>query len=260
AVLLVDAVKGVQAQTLFNLEQAQKQGLKIIGAVNKIDLPQAKVEEIKKELADVLNVSAESILAISGKEGTNIDLLLKEIIEKVPAPSQLENADFKALVFDSKYDSFSGVIAYIRVFSGQIKKGEEAYLIATKTNLQVKEIGYFLPQLSEGSVLKAGEIGYIKTGIKEPLRVRVGDTLISSKVLTQGKQDLSSLALLAYQDPRQVLFLSLYTRDADQFPSLKDALLKLQLNDPALRFESESKLALGRGFRCGFLGALHGYF
>ncbi|MDD5146504.1 MAG: translation elongation factor 4 [Candidatus Pacebacteria bacterium] len=253
AVLLVDAVKGIQAQTLFNLEQAQKQNLKIIGVINKIDLPQANVAETKRELAEVLNVAETDLLAISGREGTNVGLLLERIINQVPPPQLKTSAQgFQALVFDSQYDAFSGVIAYVRVFSGKIRKGDSAFLIATKANLQVKEVGYFLPHLKECDELRAGEIGYIKTGLKEPLLVRVGDTVICPKV-----ENLSGLSLPGYQEPKQVLFLSLFPRDAGAFPNLKDALLKLQLNDPALKFESESKMALGRGFRVGFLGALH---
>lgn len=256
AVLLVDAVKGIQAQTLFNLEQAKKQGLEIIGAVNKIDLLQANVDETRKELASILETNEEEILLISGKEGTNIEMLLDRIIKKVPSPHYINSENFKALIFDSKYDSFSGVIAYIRVFEGKIKKGEVLHLLAAKVSSQIKEVGYFLPNLCECEYLKEGEIGYIKTGIKEPLKVRVGDTVIKAKELLE-KDNKSFLFLPGYQEPKQVLFLSLYPKDADRFLALRDALLKLQLSDPALKFEPESKMALGRGFRAGFLGSLH---
>jgi GTP-binding protein LepA len=258
AVLLVDAAKGVQAQTLFNLEQAKQQGLVVIGAVNKIDLPQAHVEEVKKELAGILGQSEEQILAISGKTGANVGLLLTEIIKKIPQPRILQQDSFKALIFDSKYDSFSGVIAYVRVFAGSIRKGQEIALLAAGACSQVKEVGYFLPNLIESNELRPGEIGYIKTGIKEPLKVRVGDTMIGNNLLLlkeNGQQDIQPLP--GYQEPKQVLFLSLYPQNPDDFLNLKDALLKLQLNDPALKFEPESKMALGRGFRAGFLGSLH---
>jgi GTP-binding protein LepA len=249
AILLVDASQGIQAQTLFNLEQAKKQNLTIIGVVNKIDLPQAQVAETKKELASILEVGEEEILSISARKGTNVKELLEVVVQKVPCPQkEIPNENLKALIFDSKYDLFSGVTVYVRVFEGQVQKGDKINLLATKIESEVKEVGYFSPALNPCSILKSGEIGYIKTGVKEPSKVHAGDTISSS---------LSINALPGYKEPQLVLFLSLYPEDSDSFEILKDALNKLKLNDPTLHFEIESKMALGRGFRCGFLGSLH---
>jgi len=249
AILLVDASQGIQAQTLFNLEQAKKQNLTIIGVVNKIDLPQAQVSETKKELAFILDVSEEEILSISARKGTNVKELLEVLVKKIPSPQEkILNKDLKALIFDSKYDLFSGVTVYVRVFEGQIKKGDKISLLATKMQSEVKEVGYFSPALTPCSILKSGEVGYIKTGVKEPSKVHAGDTISNS---------LETIALSGYKEPQLVLFLSLYPEDSDNFEILKDALNKLKLNDPTLDFEIESKMALGRGFRCGFLGSLH---
>ena len=249
AILLVDASQGIQAQTLFNLEQAKKQNLTIIGVVNKIDLPQAQVAETKKELASILKVGEEEILSISARKGTNVKELLEVLVQKIPCPQkEIPNENLKALIFDSKYDLFSGVTVYVRVFEGQVQKGDKINLLATKMESEVKEVGYFSPALNSCSVLKSGEIGYIKTGVKEPSKVHAGDTVSSS---------LSINALPGYKEPQLVLFLSLYPEESDSFEILKDALNKLKLNDPTLHFEVESKMALGRGFRCGFLGSLH---
>lgn len=261
AVLLVDVMKGIQAQTLFNLQQAREQDLKIIGAVNKIDLAtEAQIIKTKRELADVLSVPEKEIFAISAKDGTNVEAFLKAIIERIPPPrikvrpSGDLGLTLKALVFDSKYDLFSGVIAYVRVFEGEIKRGDKIYLIAQDQPTEVKEVGYFSPQLKPCSGLKAGEIGYIKTGVKTASKVKVGDTII--KALPVGNK-AKAYPLPGYREPQPVLFLSLYPHNADDFERLKEGLEKLKLNDPALGFQPESKMALGRGFRTGFLGSLH---
>jgi len=304
AILLVDVKQGIQAQTLFNLEQAQKQGLKIIGCVNKVDLATLEqIETSKKELADILGQESSEILAISGKTGQGVPELLEKIILDIPAPklplchpepsqchpepsqchpegtpegSLLRDsslglrmtqpvlyAGFKALIFDSKYDSFSGVVAFVRVFQGEIKRGDKINLIAGECSSEVKEVGYFNPSLFQSQVLKQGEVGYIKTGIKIPDKVKVGDTMIESGIKNQelGKKkkekDEYEKPLIGYKEPQPVLFLSLYPSVADEFDLLKDALMKHKLNDPAFDFQIESQMALGRGFRCGFLGALH---
>ena len=250
-VLLVDAGKGIQAQTLANLELAQKQNLVIIPVVNKIDLAQARIEEIKAEIVQLLNIPANEVLAISAKFGTNVEQVLEAIIKKIPAPLKENiNKPFRALIFDSDYDSYKGVIAYIRVVDGEIKRGEQIELLAAKTEGEARELGYFKPEFFPQEKLLAGEIGYIATGIKEPGMVRVGDTIIKSKI-----NDIESLA--GYQEPQSVVFASLYPENPDQFDLLKEALKKLKLNDPSLFFEPETKEALGRGFRCGFLGTLH---
>jgi len=261
AILLVDATSGIQAQTLFNLEMAQRQNLKIIGAVNKIDSKEAKIEETKKDLSFLLKVPPEEIFLISAKEGTNILQLLEAVIEKIPPPKiETQRADrsgsyFRALIFDSKYDPFYGVIAYVRVFDGEIKKGEKIYLMATDIFSEAKEVGYFVPELKNAEVLKTGDIGYIKTGIKNPNKVKVGDTICQ---MPNAKFQIPKIeALPGYKEPQPVLFLSLYPQNPENFLNLKGGLEKLKLNDPALHFELESKKILGQGFRCGFLGSLH---
>ncbi len=274
ALLLVDAVKGIQAQTLFNLNQARKQGLKIIGVVNKMDIAsQEQIDQAKKELAQILEQNQEEIFVISAKLGKNIEQLLAAVIQRIDPPflSDTPHRDrdipvptlslFKALVFDSQYDLFSGVIAYIRVFEGQINKGDKVELLANNCQTEIKEVGYFTPKLTTSIRLKTGEIGYVKTGIKEPSKVRVGDTLISaSKPVFKGVSDENYPAikpLSGYAESQPVLFISLYPTLDNDFEMLKDGLAKLKLNDPALIFQPESKRALGRGFRVGFLGSLH---
>jgi len=249
AILLVDAGKGIQAQTLANLDLAKKQNLSIIPAINKIDLPQAKTEECVSELAKLLDVPKESILKISAKNGANVSQLLDEVIKKVPEPSIEFKAPLKALIFDSMYDSFKGVIAYVRIVSGEAKKTDRLKLSASKEDFDIKEMGYFNPEFVSKEKLSAGEIGYIATGVKEPGKVRVGDTIILAG------SDAKPLA--GYKEPEPMVFASLYPEDSNDFDMLKDSLSKLKLNDPALIFESETKEALGRGFRCGFLGTLH---
>jgi len=269
AILLVDATKGIQAQTLFNLEEAKRQQLKIIGAVNKIDLPQSRIKETRRELAKILEQEEKDIFLISAKTGENVEKLLETIIEKVPPPklsfkkesSEKETHFLKALIFDSKYDSFSGVIAFVRIFQGEVKKGDSIYLMAQKIEAQVKEVGIFSPELNPKESLIPGEIGYIKTGIKEPGIVRVGDTITELKVKNEklkvmGKVRTKVEPLPGYKEPQPVLFLSLYPEDSSQFDSLKLGLEKLKLTDPSLNFQLESKEALGRGFRIGFLGSL----
>lgn len=250
AILLVDAGKGIQAQTLANLDLARKQNLTIIPVVNKIDLPQADVESCIKELAELLAVPKESILRISAKNGTNVSQLLDEVIKRVPPPKE-ENArkPLRALIFDSIYDSYKGVVAYVRIIDGLANKSDKLKLFASNLDFEIKEIGYFNPELIEKETLSAGEIGYIATGIKEPGKVRVGDTITLS--------GFDAKPLAGYREPEPMVFASLYPEDSDDFDLLKDALSKLKLNDPSLVFEPETKEALGRGFRCGFLGTLH---
>lgn len=251
AVLLVDATKGVQAQTLANLELAQKQKLVIIPVINKIDSAQANIKETTKEVAELLKITEEEIIKISAKSGANVEAVLKRIIEKVPVCSE-ENIEkpFRALIFDSIYDSYKGVVAYVRAVEGKVKKEDNLRLIAAEKSFGIKELGYFLPEFSPQIKLEAGEIGYIATGIKEPGLVRVGDTITL-------KTEAGYLPLAGYEEPKPMVFASLYPADSDDFDLLKDALQKLKLNDPSLVFEIENKEALGRGFRCGFLGALH---
>lgn len=249
AILLVDATQGIQAQTLANLELAKKQNLKIIPVINKIDSPIAKVEESVEELSSLLNIMPDEIIKISAKSGENIEKVLEEIIRQIPAPKESQQNNFRALIFDSEYDSFKGVIAYVRVVDGEISVNEKINLIAAVADAEVKELGYLNPTFSAQKKLQAGDIGYIATGIKEPGKVRSGDTIKKMKT--------EVAPLPGYQEPKPMVFASLYPENPDDFDLLKVALTKLKLNDPALVFEPEMKEALGRGFNCGFLGTLH---
>jgi len=254
AVLLVDAVKGIQAQTVANLELAQKQGLVIIPVINKIDLPEARIGEVEKEMSDLLFINPEDILKISAKDGTNIEKVLETIIKKIPSPKDVSKEDdFRALIFDSKYDSFKGVIVYVRVFDGHIKEGDNIYLIKGEVESQVKEVGLFKPELVKSEFLESGEIGYIATGIKESRKVRVGDTVL----LSRSKLQASKLALHGYKESSPMVFLSVYPEDSNDFELLKNALEKLVLTDASLISKPELKAGLGRGYQCGFLGLLH---
>jgi len=248
AVLLVDAGQGIQAQTLANLELAKEQNLVIIPIVNKIDLPQADVDQAVDELANLVGADPKEVLRISAKNGTNVEKVLEAVINKIPSP-KINKEPFRALIFDSIYDSYKGVVAYVRVVDGELKKTDKIKLIAGKISSDIKEIGYFMPEMSSRDNLFAGEIGYIATGIKEPGRVRVGDTITISNLKTE--------ALKGYKEVRPMVYASLYPESPDDFDVLKEALSKLKLSDPALIFELETKESLGRGFRCGFLGTLH---
>jgi GTP-binding protein LepA len=255
AILLVDATKGVQAQTMANLELAKKQNLVIIPAVNKIDSPQARIEETKEELTNLLGISKKDVFAISAKEGTNVKELLEIVIKKVPPPERNFEKPLRALIFDSKYDSFKGVIAFVRIVEGKIKPGDKVYLIQAKIEGEAKEVGYFKPELSPRDEIFGGEIGYIATGIKEAGKVRVGDT-ITSHLVTKSLNQLVE-ALPGYKEPKPMIFASLYPENPDDFDLLKEALVRLKLSDASLTFEPETKESLGRGFLCGFLGSLH---
>ncbi len=267
AILLVDATKGIQAQTIGNLEMAQNQGLTIIPAINKIDIANSEqITEAKKELANLLKIPAspklrrgeddKDIFLISGKTGEGTKELLEAVIEKVPAPAFQSAADasLRALIFDSEYDFYKGVIAYLRVVDGQIKKGEKIYLMGSTTLAEAIEVGIFKPELSPGAELGPGEIGYIATGLKDIEKCRVGDTITNSKFKIS---NLKTEPLRGYKEPQPMVFASFYPIDPADYDELKDAIGKLKLNDASLTFEGESLPVLGRGFRCGFLGMLH---
>ncbi|MBI2062780.1 MAG: elongation factor 4 [Candidatus Yanofskybacteria bacterium] len=255
AILLIDATKGVQAQTLANLHLAQKQGLTIIPVINKIDLPNARVVEVEEEIKNLLPENSMEILKISAKTGEGVSAVLQKIIEKVPSPTtgdKPQNHDLlRALIFDSAFDTYKGVIAYVRVFGGSIKNGEKIKLFASKVVSDVVEVGYFMPQLKKENQLLSGDVGYIATGLKNPGQVRVGDTIF--------KFDDGGLIepLHGYQEPRPVVFASFFPENSEDYDVLKDALGKLKLTDASLIYELESSPALGRGFRLGFLGMLH---
>jgi len=250
AILLVDATKGIQAQTIGNLELAKKQNLIIIPVINKIDSLQANISQTKKEMVDLLGVDEKEIIEISAKQGKNIDKVLQVIIEKIPPPHARNSiSNLRALIFDSKYDPYKGVISFVRLFEGEVKKGDKIYLVQTKIQGEAKEIGVFKPELSPVDKLTAGEMGYIATGIKTPGEVRIGDTITNKEAKVE--------ALPGYLEPKPMVFLSIYPENPDDFESLKDALDKLKLNDAALSFKPDFKEGLGRGFQCGFLGLLH---
>ena len=263
AILLVDATKGVQAQTLANLHLAQKQGLVIIPVINKIDLANARVAEVEEEVKNLLVPSFE-ILKISAKTGENVGKVLEAVIKKIPPPTHpeklrngagysLQTTHSRALIFDSVFDAYKGIIAYVRVFDGKFKTGDKIKLFASHAGGEIIEVGYFLPHLLRTDEISAGEIGYIATGLKNPNDVRVGDTVIGNWKLEIG----NSGALPGYQEPRPLVFASFYPENSDDYDTLKDALAKLKLTDASLTYEPESSPALGRGFRLGFLGMLH---
>ena len=247
AILLVDATKGIQAQTIGNLELARKQNLVIIPVINKTDLSTARIKETEKELAILLSDQKE-IIKISAKSGENVERILKAVVSRV-APPVRGATFFRALIFDSKYDSYKGVIAIVRIFDGEIKKGQKIYLMQGKIVGEAKEVGVFKPESFPVEKLAAGEIGYIATGIKDPRMVRVGETVTSYP----GRVE----TLPGYQEPKPVVFLSIYPENPDDFTMLLVGLEKLKLNDAALCFKPELKKGLGRGFQCGFLGLLH---
>lgn len=251
--LLVDGTQGVQAQTLTTLEMAKDSGLKIIPVITKIDSPLADPEEVKGEIMRLLNCDESEILAVSGKTGEGVKELIEEIIERVPAPKSEYIADTgnqtRSLIFDFEYSNHMGVILYVRVLDGNVKAGDTLLFTQSKAKFIVREVGTFSPEKKEKSIIKAGEIGYIVTGIKEPGIARVGDTV------TTFNHPLP--AFPGYAEPVPIVFASIYPESQDEFDDLRSSLSKLKLSDSSLTFEEESSGALGRGFRCGFLGMLH---
>lgn len=249
SVLLVDATQGVQAQTLTTLNMAKELNLPIIPVLSKVDSPLARVEEVKKEVAKLLECSVDDVYETSGKTGEGVEDLLNALVEKIPAPEIKENDEFKALVFDFKYSSHRGVIVYVRVFNGKISKNENLIFRGVKEKFNSLEVGFFSPTEIPCEFLEAGEIGYIVTGIKKPRVASVGDTI----TLAKSNADV----LNGYKKPKAVVWASLYPENSDDFNSLRLALDKLSLSDSSFTHEEESSGALGRGFRCGFLGMLH---
>ena len=251
AILLVDATKGVQAQTLANLYQAIDNNLEIIPAVNKIDLPNANVEKTKKEIMHILGCPEEEILEVSGKTGQGVEKLLEKVIEKVPSPKGEKDKPLRALIFDSKYDTYKGVLAYVRVVDGEVRAEEKVLMMMNSVESDVIEVGFFKPDLQKTDVLETGQIGYIATGLKSIKDCGVGDTITTAKRGTEVK------ALPGYKEVKPMVYASFYPVEGDDYNLMRDALDKLKMNDAAFVFEPESNLALGRGFRCGFLGLLH---
>ncbi len=255
AVLLVDATKGVQAQTLANLYLAIEQGLEIIPVVNKVDLPNAEVEKTKKEIVHILGCKEEDILEASGKTGIGVEKILETIIAKVPAPAGKTEAPLRALIFDSVYDTYKGVVAYVKVVDGTLKRDDVLHMLATGNESVVVEVGCFKPMMTATKELQAGDIGYIATGLKNVAHCRVGDTI--TKQVTDREKLKSLEPLPGYKEIKPTVYASFYPLEGDEYTFMRDALDKLRLNDAAFEFEPESNQALGRGFRCGFLGLLH---
>lgn len=254
AILLVDATKGVQAQTLANLYLAIEQGLEIIPVVNKIDLPNAQVEKTKKEIVHILGCAEEDIFLASGKTGNGVQAVLERVIERVPAPGGDETAPLRALIFDSVYNTYKGVVAYVKVVDGTVKRDDVLHMLGTEKEGVTVEVGLFHPNLVATDILRAGDIGYIATGLKEVGHCRVGDTVIWK----QKERDATIIERLpGYKEIKPAVYASFYPVDGDDYTLMRDALDKLKLNDAAFTFEPESNQALGRGFRCGFLGLLH---
>jgi GTP-binding protein LepA len=257
SILLVDATQGVQAQTLTTLGMAQKEGLMIIPVVSKVDSPLARVPEVKEEVAKLLGCSIDDVLETSGKTGEGVKELLEEVIKRVPPPapedetsqSEVAKNPFRSLVFDFQYSNHRGVIVYVRVFDGEVKKNDQLMFKVSGETLTALEVGVFSPQEMPKDTLGAGEIGYIVTGIKKPGIASVGDTVASVRD--------TKPAMGGYMQPEPVVWASLYPESQDDFPALRLALGRLKLSDSSFTYEEESSGALGRGFRCGFLGMLH---
>ena len=250
AVLVVDATQGIEAQTLANLYLALDANLVIIPVINKIDLPSAQVDEVKKDLVNLLGVAEEEIIPISAKTGQNVELVLEAIAQKVPQPSRNIDQPLRALIFDSHYDPYKGVIAYVRVFDGKLEPTDRIMMMANGIRTQPVEIGVFSPDLRPIDKLEAGDVGYIATGLKTVSECRVGDTITNAV-------KPAAEALPGYRKAKPMVFAGVYPTEGEDYSNLKDALEKLQLNDASLSFEPESSEALNFGFRCGFLGLFH---
>lgn len=250
AILVVDACQGIEAQTLANVYLAFDNDLEIFPVINKIDLPSARPEEIQQEIEDVIGIEAADAPLISAKNGLNIDQVLKAIVEKVPAPSGNENSPLQALVFDSAYDNYKGAICNVRIKEGTVQKGDKIIFMSTGTSFEVIETGIFTPSMLQTKFLAAGDVGYITASIKNVSDARVGDTITHAERPAQE-------ALPGYKDVLPMVYCGIYPADGSDYDNLRDALEKLRLNDASLHFEPETSMALGFGFRCGFLGLLH---
>ena len=250
ALLVVDASQGIQAQTISNLYLAFGNDLEIIPVLNKIDMPSAMIDEVKDQIVDLLGCDHDDILCASGKTGQGVDEVLEAIVKRVPAPKGDENAPLQALIFDSVFNPFRGIIAYFRIFNGSIKKGEHVKFFNTGEEYDADEIGVLKLKMQPCAELKAGNVGYICSGIKNSKDVKVGDTITSVAKPCEE-------AIAGFEDVKPMVFAGVYPVEADQYEDLRASLEKLQLNDASLTFEPESSLALGFGFRCGFLGLLH---
>ncbi len=250
ALLVVDATQGIEAQTLANLYQALDNNLTIIPVINKIDLPNADIEKVKRELMDTIGFDEEEILLVSAKTGTGIPELMKAIIERIPAPRGDRKAPLQALIFDSYYDSYRGIVTLLRVVHGSVKIGDKIKMMATNSTYEVTELGVHNPYEKKVEELQAGEVGYLCASIKSIEDVKVGDTITL-------ENNPATCALPGYKPMKPMVFCGIYPVESSRYPDLRDALEKLKLNDASLQFEPETSQALGFGFRCGFLGLLH---
>jgi GTP-binding protein LepA len=250
AVLVVDAAQGIEAQTLANAYLAIENDLEIVPVVNKIDLPQADPDAAAGEVAELIGDGSERVLRISAKTGQGVEDVLDAIVERVPAPTGDASAPARALVFDSSYDQYRGVVAFVRVVDGSFRTRERLRAMAQGTRFEAEELGFFSPTMQATPTLEAGEVGYVITGLKDVSKLRVGDTLTS-------EARPADEPLPGYKDVKPMVFAGLFTTDSDEYPELRDALERLKLNDAALFYEPETSQALGFGFRCGFLGLLH---
>jgi GTP-binding protein LepA len=257
ALLVVDAAQGVEAQTVANTYLAVESGLELIPCLNKIDLPGAEPERVAGEVSELIGEEPGSILQISGKTGEGVLEVLEELIARVPPPSGDPDGPPRALIFDSEFDQYRGVVAYIRVVDGTFKKGEAIRAMATDTQADIDDIGVFSPQMMPTDQLAAGEVGYLITGLKDVTLLRVGDTLTTRARAGAPVTATASEPLPGYREVKPMVFCGLFPIDSDDYPDLRDALEKLVLNDAALSWEPETSDALGFGFRCGFLGLLH---
>jgi len=250
ALLVVDASQGIEAQTLANAYLAIENDLEIVPAVNKIDLPQARPDDVAAEVAELVGDDPSRVLRISAKTGVGVEHVLDAIVERIPAPGGDPDAPGRALIFDSSYDQYRGVVAFVRVVDGSFRRGETLKAMAQGTQFEAEELGFFTPAMTATETLGAGEVGYVITGLKDVSRLRVGDTVTA--VRRPAAQPLPG-----YKDVKPMVFAGLFPTDSDEYPELRDALERLKLNDAALFYEPETSQALGFGFRCGFLGLLH---
>ncbi len=250
ALLVVDAAQGVEAQTLANVYLAIENNLEILPVINKIDLPAADPEKVKKEIEDIIGLPADDAVLASAKNGIGIEDILEAVVKRIPAPNYDENAPLKALIFDSYFDDYRGVITYIKVLDGNIKKGDRIKIWSTEKELDVMEVGIFSPTMKSTDELSSGSVGYIITGVKTIHDTRVGDTITSAK-------NPCLFPLEGFKPAQSMVFAGIYPLFTDDYEELREALEKLQLNDASLTFVPETSLALGFGFRCGFLGLLH---
>jgi len=252
-ILLVDATQGIQAQTVAHYREAKKQNLVLIPVVNKIDLPSAQVESTSRELVETFGFKSEEIIYISAKTGKNVQTLLETIVKRLPSPAGKKDSILRGLIFDAVYDEFRGVVAYVRIVDGEVKKGEKVKLCQNNIGSEVTDLGYFSPQLVSAGDLTTGEIGYIITGIKDIRKVRVGDTV----TVTSPSSQTNIEPLPGYKIPKPMIFFGMYPKNTNDFVYLRESLAKLTLNDTALTYTEEYSSYLGSGYRVGFLGLLH---